>query len=86
MDRSEYQKIFEEVRRNRKRLDNCTRHEIDPPKPYKLGMKLTCKRCAGQIDGPELLSYVRGYAAAGGNPDDVWPGISAEMDEAGRQA
>lgn len=36
--------------------------------------KIVCFNCGGAMDLIKVSEYVRGYIAAGGNPNDVWPG------------
>ena len=72
---SDFDNLFAKIKENRRKLTACTRHRIDPA-TYKFGKKMTCLNCGGEIDGPELLSYVRGYEAAGGDGEDIWPGIN----------
>lgn len=62
------------IKANTARLNACPLHRIEAG-DYKFGQKLTCRECGGQIDGPALLQYARGYAAAGGDPGLIWPGI-----------
>lgn len=69
--------ILEEVRANQARLDNCKRHHF-PTWPENigraLGLKVDCCNCGGTIDARMAAAYARGYAAAGGDPNDVIPG------------
>ena len=74
---AEFDNLFKQIKANRAKLIGCARHRIDPD-TYKFGKKMTCLACGGEIDGMELSSYVRGYQAAGGNPEDIWPGISKD--------
>lgn len=71
--------LFEEIQANQMRLDNCPRHHFptmpDAARlPYMIGLKLDCATCGGSIDALQAYAYTRGYAAAGGNPNDVIPG------------
>lgn len=63
------------IRANRKRLDECPKHrfEIGEP-PYRLGAKATCMHCHGEMELTSIDEYLRGYRAAGGNPNDIVPG------------
>jgi hypothetical protein len=67
------QRIWAEIKANASLLKACPRHKIDP-EARRFGKKSVCLNCHGQMDLGEWLSYTAGYKAAGGNPDDVWPG------------
>lgn len=62
------------IKANTARLNACRLHRIEAG-DYQFGKKITCRECGGEIGGPELLYYCRGYAAAGGDPGKIWPGI-----------
>lgn len=66
-------KLLDKIRANSEKLKGCKRHLFDggriPP-----GNKYTCMNCGGEIKGTDVLHYVAGYEAAGGEPDDVYPG------------
>lgn len=66
--------ILAEVRANRARLEGCKRHRFEPPALVKLGLKLTCSACGGEMHLTDISYYIAGYEAAGGLADDVWPG------------
>lgn len=68
-------KIWEVAKANVIKLHNCKRHHFETAvRPLALGMKLTCDVCGGVIGTTQLAEYIRGYEAAGGNPNDIWPG------------
>ncbi len=61
------------IRLNRIRLDSCEQHcfevegvEIAP------GQKVTCRNCKGEMSLVHANEYIRGFAAAGGDPLKVW--------------
>jgi hypothetical protein len=64
--------LMAEVRENQRKLKNCPRHRFAGG-PIKLGAKHTCLWCGGSISNSDLLSYCRGFAAAGGDPNVVYP-------------
>jgi hypothetical protein len=66
--------IMAEVKANRTKLDGCTRHLFDIPKPVKMGAKYYCKMCGGQTSLTNIGWYIRGYVAHGGLADDIVPG------------
>lgn len=65
--------IWEEVKANSAKRKACKLHRIDP-KAYKFGRKVTCLNCTAWMAATDLMYYVEGYQAAGGDPSDVWPG------------
>lgn len=65
--------LLAEVQENRRRVDGGPRHRFEPIK-VKLGQRVRCGECGGEMRLPELGSYIAGYEAAGGNADDIWPG------------
>lgn len=69
--------VLEEIKANQKRLDQCKRHHF-PSWPQNisthLGLKVDCCNCGGQMDARMAASYTRGYAAAGGDPNEIIPG------------
>ena len=53
-----YDKIWEEVKENHKKLNNCNLHyfiDITPEKPF--GKKYRCKNCKGVLDGINVSYY-----------------------------
>jgi hypothetical protein len=65
--------LLANIRANRDRVEGCKRHRIIWPAIRRFGMKLDCAACGGKLSLSEVGAYVRGYMAAGGNPDDVAP-------------
>lgn len=73
------QMILDEIRENQRRLDGCKRHHFPTiPQveriPTAFGLKLSCSKCGGSIDALQAYAYTRGFAAAGGNPNEIIPG------------
>lgn len=66
--------LIAEIRENHRRLDSCPRHTFNPPEELRLRTKLTCVHCLGEMGLHDAGLYVKGYRAAGGNVEDVWPG------------
>lgn len=66
--------ILAVIRANRERLDSCDRHLFEYEK-VQIGQKLACSKCKGTMQLTDAGWYVKGYEAAGGNADDVWPGF-----------
>jgi hypothetical protein len=63
--------IWEEVKENRRKLDGCAKHQFGDIVVVGRPMRVACKNCGGLMDPLDVLLYQRGYAAAGGDPDDV---------------
>jgi hypothetical protein len=71
--------IWAEIRANRRKLDECPRHLFvtaltNEELRVALGQRVTCLNCGGSLQLTQAGEYVRGYAAAGRDPNDVWPG------------
>lgn len=66
--------LLDEIKANQKRLDECKRHHFPTTPPLTLNVKFTCANCGGVINALNAYAYARGYAAAGGDPNDIFPG------------
>lgn len=71
--RSQWSDAIRQVRVNSQMLRSCPRHEFLVHSPTLL-QKVKCNKCGGTLSLVDASYYVRGYVAAGGNADDVWPG------------
>jgi hypothetical protein len=71
--RAEILSMWDQVKINIAKLDACPRHRFEPV-PVRMGDKVRCDNCGGQISLVDLSHYVKGYRAAGGDVNDVWPG------------
>lgn len=71
----EAKRLWDEVKENIARLESCPRHQFEAGTPA-LGEKIFCINCRGQMSHLDARQYLRGYQAAGGDADDVWPGWS----------
>lgn len=85
MNREEASEMFAAVRDNRDKLDACKRHRFPAEVPGieggvvgMFGQRIKCLNCHGSMDLIALNYYVRGFEAAGGNPNDVLPGWREE--------
>ncbi|HCG6030271.1 TPA: hypothetical protein ACX3EJ_001026 [Vibrio parahaemolyticus] len=67
------QKILQDIKKNNKKLDSCNVHQFEGGDPLPFGMKYKCKKCGGEMKGTDVLWYITGYEAAGGNADDIYP-------------
>lgn len=74
MTRDESQKLFEQIKANSAALAACRRHRFEPSEPRQLFGRVTCLHCGGTIQSTDVYHYIRGYEAAGGSADDIWPG------------
>ena len=77
LTRSDMDDILVQVRANHAKLDGCKRHRFDGGKKVALGMKCVCLDCGGTMSLTDAGWYVKGYEAAGGEADDIWPGYHA---------
>jgi hypothetical protein len=78
-DRVDFKGLWAEVKANRAKLDGCARHRFEA-KPVKLGEKQICLMCGGTISLTDMGNYIRGYEAAGGSADDIWPGYRGTVE------
>jgi len=75
---------FNDIATNRIKLDSCKQHEFSAASVVELiehGQKVTCLNCEGEMHLGEANQYVRGFVAAGGNPNEVWEGWANEGEE-----
>lgn len=68
---NEMRSIWEEVNENHRLLGTCSRHRFQGE--HRLGQRMTCLECGGTLTPSDILMYARGYAAAGGKLEDIWP-------------
>lgn len=65
--------ILKSIRANSKKLQECKCHKFSgermPP-----GNNYTCLNCGGEMKGRDVLFYIEGYKAAGGDCNDIYPG------------
>lgn len=71
---------WQRVCENRDKLDACPRHLFEElgAETIRLGAKVKCTKCGGEIDLVKLNFYVRGYEASGANGNDILPGWKPE--------
>lgn len=65
----------EQIRINRKTLDQCKQHKFDEFPELYIGVRFKCANCGGQILATEAYQYALGFEAAGGNPNEVMAGF-----------
>ena len=74
--RDDIMSIWEQVKANSTKLRACPRHRFLGGE-IRLGQKVVCLFCGGEMGLVSVGDYIRGYVAAGGDENDVWPGFSA---------
>lgn len=74
LSKSEVQDIWNEVKANRVKLENCKLHKFSG-EVVKLGQKMTCECCKGQMSLTDIGWYIKGYEASGKSCNDIWPGF-----------
>ena len=79
--------ILKDVQANQQKLEQCPKHKFKTPQPpLLLGMKLECIHCGGKLGLAGIGWYLRGYQAAGGDPNDIvegWYGSKFDEDNEG---
>lgn len=68
---------FDKAQTNHKKLKSCARHKFTSVNSDSVvfNREHSCILCGGTMKERDVLIYCSGYAAAGGNPDDIYPGI-----------
>lgn len=69
-------RIMTEIFENQRKLDGCARHSFPPEHvagEARFRRRYRCVNCAGEVEATAIMNYCAGYAAAGGDPADVWP-------------
>ncbi|EGR3070227.1 hypothetical protein DMW20_11740 [Vibrio parahaemolyticus] len=75
---SRAESILKEIRQNTKKLNSCDVHKFHGEKlPF--GNKYTCLKCGGEMKGHEVLWYITGYEAAGGDANDIYQGWHGDV-------
>lgn len=72
LSRDEMLRIWVEVKANNRKLDACVKHRFSGG-TVKIGEKVTCLECGGNMMLVSVRDYIAGYQACGGNADDIWP-------------
>lgn len=63
--------LWDEVQGNLTKLTACPRHRFGGT--YRLGERKVCERCGGSMTLTAIGEYIRGFKAAGGSVDEIWP-------------
>jgi hypothetical protein len=72
-------RLWDQAVTNNQKLNDCPKHYFTaelPPPLERFQARITCERCGGQMRLLDVNQYIRGYVAAGKNPNDIWPGWS----------
>jgi hypothetical protein len=64
--------ILAKVQSNRQTLEACPLHKFSATE-VRIGQKLTCDACGGELSLTDIGNYIRGYQAAGKAAADIWP-------------
>lgn len=79
-----YDQLWEDIKANTAKLNACPRHAFGSVVGDRtLGVrsrhnKRTCQNCGGTMEDSAIVTYTRGYKAAGGNPDDIMKFVDGE--------
>lgn len=74
MNKIDAKAILAEVRENHAKLRACKKHRFPAiGDNYRLGQRMRCLACGGDMSLTDAVMYLRGYIAAGGNAQDVFP-------------
>lgn len=70
LSNKELGEVWQKVKENHTKLNNCVRHKFEGT--VNSGRKLQCVQCGGEMDLIHVRYYCLGYAAALGDPKDIW--------------
>lgn len=75
----DYKTMWANIAANHERLNGCRIHRFETdlaPEQIRrrIGLRLTCKHCGGEMNAIDVRNYVLGFIAAGGDPNVVFPG------------
>lgn len=66
--------LLQEIKENEVRLNKCAKHNfgrLADEKRFFFNYKMRCINCNGEMRLHDIELYVKGFMAAGGNPDEV---------------
>ncbi len=64
-----------QIKRNSDRVRACDRHEFEPVPDWRerkgpfLWLKVTCRRCGGEMKAGDVITYLRGFAHGSGQDE-----------------
>lgn len=76
LTQQEIREAWERAEENFRSLNNCRQHKFNKPPETGVGIKLRCLACDGEMSLLNVMYYIRGYEAAGANPNEIMMGIS----------
>lgn len=79
VDQIDFLAIAAEVKENHRKRRSCPQHRF-PPAESKWHRKVVCLRCSGWLTMSDALAYCEGFRAAGGDPEEIWPGAVAKRE------
>lgn len=77
ISKPEIMDIWAEVKANSAKREACPRH-VFAGGDVKMGQKVTCLACGATMSLVEAGFYIKGFKAAGGDPNAIWPGWNKE--------
>jgi hypothetical protein len=78
---SNARQIWEEVKENIRKLEACPQHLFSGGMPV-LGGKCVCLKCVGSMSNVDVKHYIEGWAAAGRDPNEIWPNWTGRHEKA----
>lgn len=70
-------KLLKGIRENSRKLNECKLHKFSGER-MSPGNKHTCLNCGGKMKGGDVLYYIAGYEAGGGDCNDIYPNWNGE--------
>lgn len=71
-------RFAEATRENHATRDSCQLHKFNPAE-YKHGKSPVCLNCGAWVSAQRVYGYIEGYAAHGGDVNDIWPGYNGSL-------
>ena len=66
--------LIDQIKADLARKDACPLHHFKGDDVLVFGARHTCQTCGGEFRLSEIGLYLRGFAAAGGDVNRIWPG------------
>lgn len=64
------------IQENQRIIDECPKHDFGELGVPSFGMVLKCVNCKGEMKAIDAFRYCQGFAAAGGDPNEVIRGFA----------
>lgn len=89
MNKNEALSLWESIKENSRKLKECKKHSfgsvigngVSTGYASPSARKRKCVNCGGLMEDQAVITYVRGFKAAGGNPDDIAKYVDGESVE-----